>query len=252
MNSEFTYPDYFARFYDVIYDHIRNEADHDYFMKHILAEKGPVLEVGVGTGRFFKEALDKGADIYGIDFSPAMIEVLKKKLPEHEQKRVEVMDICKLKSDRKYHLIVAPFRVFMHLLTLEQQLLALKNIFDHLSPGGMFIFDLFVPNLKMLANGVDNMNDFSGEYEPGKKLQRFTSMYADPVNQMSYVTFRFVWEEGGKEHSKVWNTHFRFFFRYELELILSKTKFPHYKIFGDFEEHELTKDSKEFVVVCNK
>lgn len=252
MSSEFTYPDYFARFYDVIYDHIRNEADHDYFMKHILAEKGPVLEVGVGTGRFFKEALDKGADIYGIDFSPAMIEVLKKKLPEQEHFRVEVKDICEMKSKRKYSLIVAPFRVFMHILTLKQQLAALSNIYDHLLPGGKFIFDLFIPNLKMLADGVDNMNDFNGEYEPGKKLQRFTSMYADPVNQMSYVTFRFVWQEEGKEHSKSWNTHFRFFFRYELELILSKSKFTKYKIYGDFGGNELTKDSKEFVVVCVK
>jgi hypothetical protein len=69
---------------------------------------------------------------------------------------------------------------------------------------------------------------------------------------MSYVTFRFVWQEGGKEHSKSWNTHFRFFFRYELELILWKSKFTNYKIYGDFEGHELCKDSKEFVVVCSK
>jgi len=63
MSSAFQYPDVFARFYDVIYDQIRSETDHDYFLKKILAAKGPVLEVGVGTGRFFIEALSKGADI---------------------------------------------------------------------------------------------------------------------------------------------------------------------------------------------
>jgi SAM-dependent methyltransferase len=252
MSSDYTYPEFFARFYDVIYDHIRNETDHDYFMNKILSAKGPVLEVGVGTGRFFKEALDKGADIYGIDFSPAMIEVLKNKLPLQEHFRVEVKDICEMKSKRKYKLIVAPFRVFMHLLTLENQLKALDNIYDHLTPGGTFIFDLFVPNLKMIAEGVENMNDFTGEYEPGKKLQRFTTMHADPVNQISHVTFRFVWQEDGKEHTQTWNTDLRFFFRYELQHLLALSKFTDYKLYGDFPEHELTKDSKEFLVVCGR
>jgi len=47
------YPRVFARFYDVIYDRMRSASDHDYLMKKIMASKGPVLEVGVGTGRFF-------------------------------------------------------------------------------------------------------------------------------------------------------------------------------------------------------
>jgi SAM-dependent methyltransferase len=252
MNPKHQYPEFFARFYDVIYDHIRNEADHDFFLNKILAEKGPVLEVGVGTGRIFKEALDKGADIYGIDFSPAMIDVLKSKLTEKDHYRVSVQDVCELKSNLKYSLVIAPFRVFMHLLTVNQQLKALSNIHDHLLAGGTFIFDLFVPNLKMLAEGVEYMNDFSGEYQPGKKLQRYTTMHADPVNQISYVTFRFVWQEGDTENSRSWNTELRFFLRYELEHLLFRSKFNDYHIYGDFAGNELTRESKEFVVVCKR
>jgi len=252
MSSGYEYPEVFARFYDVIYDQIRSETDHDYFLKKILAAKGPVLEVGVGTGRFFIEALSKGADIYGIDISPSMIDVLKRKLPKKEHHRVSMQDVCKLKSDKKYNLIIAPFRVFMHLLTVEKQLQALEKVYTHLNPGGTFIFDLFVPNLAMLAEGVYNMNDFDGEYEPGKKLQRFTSMTADPVNQISLVTFTFVWQEGDEGISHTWNTELRFFFRYELEHLLYRSEFKDYYIYGDFSGHGLTKDSKEFVVVCKR
>ncbi len=252
MNPKHQYPEFFARFYDVIYDHIRNEADHDFFLNKILAAKGPVLEVGVGTGRFFIEALQKGADIHGIDFSPAMIDVLKQKLTEKEHYRVSMQDVCQFISTIKFDLIIAPFRVFMHLMTVEQQLAALENVYNHLNPGGTFIFDLFVPNFKMISEGVENMNDFSGEYEPGKKIQRFTTMHADPVNQMSYVTFRFVWQEGGKEHTRSWTTDFRLFFRYELEHLLFRSKFNESHIYGDFAGNELTKDSKEFVVICRR
>jgi ubiquinone/menaquinone biosynthesis C-methylase UbiE len=252
MSASFEYPEYFARFYDVIYKHLRNEVDHDYFLGKILTAKGPVLEVGVGTGRFFIEALNKGADIYGIDISQAMIDVLKRKLPVQEHYRISTQDVCKLQSDKKYNLIIAPFRVFMHLLTVEQQLKALATVYEHLNPSGTFIFDLFVPNLQMLAEGINNVQDFDGEYEPGMTLQRFTSMTVDPVNQISHVTFSFIWKEGKEGFNYTWNTELRLFFRFELEHLLYRSKFKDYHIYGDFSGHELTEDSKEFVIICKR
>ena len=100
----------------------------------------------------------------------------------------------------------------MHLLSIEDQLNALNAVHAHLKPGGRFIFDLFVPDLKMLYEGLDQKKDFEGEYESGKKLIRYSSMQADPVNQISHVTFKLVWDEEGKEVSKEWKTDLRFFF----------------------------------------
>lgn len=245
------YPDFFARFYDVIYEKVRSSADHDYFMTKILDSRGPVLEVGVGTGRFFLEALERGADIYGVDISPAMIDVLRSKLPSKDHNRVCVSDVCDLKIDKQYSLIVAPFRVFMHFLTMEEQLNALHVMKQLLLPGGTLIFDLFVPNLKMLQEGLDNHPDFEGEYEAGKVLKRYTSMKADLVNQISKVTFRLEWEEQGKLESHSWITELRFFFRHELELLLRQSAFQQFEIYGDFNESPLTSSSKEFVVICN-
>ena len=96
MRDSSKYPDFFARFYDVIYQQIRDKEDHTYFMDQILAVGGPVLEVGVGTGRFFSEALDKGVDIYGIDISPSMLKVLYTKIPQKDHVRLSVCDVCEL------------------------------------------------------------------------------------------------------------------------------------------------------------
>ena len=60
MKANVGYPENFARFYDTIYTHLRT-VDHDYFLRTILSTKGPVLEIGVGTGRFFIDALHGGA-----------------------------------------------------------------------------------------------------------------------------------------------------------------------------------------------
>lgn len=252
MSQDAEYPDFFARFYDVIYQHVRSDADSEYFLKKIIETKGPVLEVGAGTGRFFIEALEKGADIYGIDISLSMIEILKKKLPTNEHHRVAVQNLCTLDLQKSFDLIIAPFRVFMHLTTVDEQFKALDAVYDHLNPGGTFIFDLFVPNLKMLVEGLNNVKDFDGEYEPGKKLMRYSSMHADTINQISYVTFKFVWDENGQEMSNEWNTELRYFFRFELEHLINQSNLKLEAIFGDFAENDLNKNSKEFIVVCKK
>ena len=127
MKNSLDYPAFFARFYDTIYDHVRDATDHQYYMNKIKNAKGPVLEIGTGTGRFFIDALNNGADIYGIDISPEMIKILENKLPEKELHRVQVQDICTFKLEQRFDLIIAPFRVFMHLLSVEEQLKALER-----------------------------------------------------------------------------------------------------------------------------
>ncbi|HJX72221.1 MAG TPA: class I SAM-dependent methyltransferase, partial [Bacteroidales bacterium] len=114
MKKTFEYPDYFARFYDVIYHQLRSQVDYHYFLNKIMSVRGRILEIGVGTGRFFAEALRSGADIYGIDVSKSMIEILKNKLDASDHYRIHTGDACTMKLNQKFRLIVAPFRVFSH------------------------------------------------------------------------------------------------------------------------------------------
>ncbi|GEM_PF-3908374 len=74
------YPEFIARFYDLIYQHVRNGTDNEFFLSKACHSRGKVLEIGVGTGRLFLNALNRGVDIYGIDISPAMINVLHGKM----------------------------------------------------------------------------------------------------------------------------------------------------------------------------
>jgi predicted TPR repeat methyltransferase len=124
------------------------------------------LEVGVGTGRIFRRALAAGADIYGLDNSPSMLKYLKKYLPTHEYHRLSQQSAVDFSYDRRFDLIIAPFRVFSHLVKVEDQLLALRNIKKHLSEKGLLIFDLYVPDPKILAEGISEIMDFSGDYAP--------------------------------------------------------------------------------------
>ncbi len=246
------YPEFFARFYDTIYHHARDGVDISFYLDRIRETKGRVLETGVGTGRLFTEALQNGADIYGIDISPSMIGICKKKLSTREQERISLQNIIDFRSDRKFSLIIAPFRVFMHLTDKADQIKALNNVYHHLIHGGKFIFDLFIPDLAQLLNGINNMVDFEDEYEPGLTVKRTVSTKPDLINQLINITFTLEWNEPGSFRKEEWNTCLRYFFRFELEHLIERSEFKNYRIEGDFHGNKPDNASKEYVITCLK
>ncbi|HOB83556.1 MAG TPA: class I SAM-dependent methyltransferase [Bacteroidales bacterium] len=246
------YPETFARFYDLIYHQMRDHVDLDFFLDEIDRTRGRILEVGSGTGRLFTNALLHGADIFGIDISESMLKVLKSKIKPDDYYRVSNQNILDFRFDFKFDLIIAPFRVIMHVDKKEEQLRALNNVYNHLNNNGKLIFDTFIPDLGQLINGLKDVVDFEGEYEKGRKVRRIVSTKPDLINQIINVNFRMEWDENGTLKTKEWKIPMRYFFRYELEHLVERSDFGKYKIIGDYQGNELNNNSKEFIVICTK
>lgn len=252
MGSEF-YNETLTRFYDTVYQSMPNlKAGLEFYLDEIKNTKGSVLEAGVGTGRIFAPALAAKADIYGIDLSENMLNNLKSKIPGTEHYRVSQGDIRNFSLDKKFKLIISPFRVFQHLLTIDDQLSALSTLYNHLEPGGRLIFDVFDPDLKRITHPVENVMEFDGEYKPGRKLQRFFSVSYDNASQIMNLSFRFVWDENGTEKTDTFSTPLRYYYRFELENLIGRSKFTLEKIYGSFNKAELGDKTNEFIIVCRK
>ncbi|MFH1214641.1 MAG: class I SAM-dependent methyltransferase [Candidatus Neomarinimicrobiota bacterium] len=247
-----SYPDYVARFYDLVYAEVRDAVDVNFYLNKIRRTPGPVLEVGVGTGRIFRRALAKGADMYGFDISKSMLKYLMKKIPPGEHHRLSERSVTDFKFDRRFDLIIAPFRVFSHLLKVEDQISALRNIRSHLSERGIFIFDLYVPNPKIIADGIPEQLDFTGEYAPGRNIQRYVSAHSNIVEQITYGKMKFVWDTKSGQIARVWNFTMRYFFRYELEHLIELSGLKLVTVLGDFKGHRLNKNSTEFILICSR
>ena len=252
MKNTHKYPEFIARFYDVIYDRIRSDTDYDYYMKKILNCKGPILEIGVGTGRFFVEARKRGADIYGVDISDEMTKILTGKLDKNDHFRIKVQDMVKLDLEKNFELIIAPFRVFSHMITTREQINMLNRVNDHLLPGGNFIFDLFIPDPQIMKQGINSVVDFEGEYEKGRKLKRIVSAKANLINQVNKVEMKIIWDENGVEKSEKWNFTMRYFFYHELKHLIARSDLELVNIYGDYYENKPGEKSKDFIVVCKQ
>jgi len=245
-----TYPEALARFYDIIYARVRDAVDKRYYVDKLTSRRGPSLEVGVGTGRIFLEALRQGADVYGLDSSPTMISVLRGKLEAQHHHRVRECDLVTMSLRKRFDLIIAPFRVLSHIIGIDDQIRALNAVHDHLNPGGTFIFDIFVPDLKMLREGLPPTVDFDGEYAPGRHLKRVTSAVSDLITQITSVTMTLSWDDEAGPSTAEWLFPMRFFFRYELEHLIARSKLRLQAMYGDFNESPLDSTSREFLVHC--
>jgi len=246
------YPPVMAKFYDLIYDQVRSHVDHDFYLQRIMETRGPVLEVGSGTGRLLKDALARKADIYGIDISESMLKILKSKIPVEEHYRISCQSITDFVFEKKFKMILAPFRVFMHLTEIPEQTAALNHIAQYLENDGLFIFDVFVPNIRFLNEGTVQFSDFDGEYEPGKRMKRFIQSDYDVLNQRINLEMKFRWEENDQWLEDTWRSQMRFFWRYELELLIAASGLSLVTIYGDFQKGALDYSSQDFIVVCKR
>jgi SAM-dependent methyltransferase len=134
----------FAIYYDMIYgDDVYKEipGEIDFYLKEARKAKGPVLEVGCGTGRILLPLMSAGIPISGIDISSEMLQILKLKAGFFKGKpQVKKADMTALKSKEKYNLIIIPLNSIHHITNKNQQLQTFKNFFHALKPKGKLIF----------------------------------------------------------------------------------------------------------------
>lgn len=247
------YPPVVARFYDTVYAQVRDGTDNAFYLDRMAGAGGPVLEVGCGTGRLLVEARRRGIDAWGIDVSPSMVECCRAKLAPEDRSRVALADATRLEHDRRFALVCAPFRVLSHLHEPTDQLRLLDAVHGVLAPGGVFLFDLYVPSLKLLLEGLPETTDFDGEHAPGRRLRRsVSSLPADLSRQTSRVLMRLLWDEADGEHRTEWELEMRFYFRFELEHLVARSRLHLEAIHGDFAAGPLTPESRDYVVSCRR
>lgn len=130
--------DLYDRFYDDLLD---TDAAVDRLAA--LAGEGPVLELGVGTGRLALPLAARGLDVHGVDASEGMLAALRAR-PGGERIGTTVGDVASVRLDGRFALVVAAFNVMFALGSQDAQVEVFRNAASHLLPGGLFVVEAFV------------------------------------------------------------------------------------------------------------
>lgn len=165
-----TYGESFADVYD---DWYADVSDIDATVATIarLAGDGPVLELGVGTGRLAIPLAAAGVRVVGVDASPSMLRLLADK-PGADAVTVVLADMAHLAegpgaeeiaSVGPYTVAFAAFNTFFNLATPDDQRRCLEGVFDLLAPGGVLVIEGFVPPEDGMTDGGVSVRDITAD-----------------------------------------------------------------------------------------
>jgi SAM-dependent methyltransferase len=176
-----TYGERVADVYDEWYRMPVDEAAECDFLAD-LAGSGPVLELGIGTGRAAIPLAARGIEVHGIDSSPAMLERLRAK-PGGEAIRTSVGNMADVDLEGEFALVFITFNTFFMLTTQADQVRCIRNIAAHLAPRGRFVLHAFVPDTSRIERGQD-----LSVREVGLDRVRLDATIYDAVNQRLATT----------------------------------------------------------------
>jgi SAM-dependent methyltransferase len=159
-----------------------------------LAGDGPVLELGIGTGRIALPLAARGVSVHGIDLSPDMVAQLRAK-PGGEDIPVTIGDFATARAGEAFSLAYLVFNTINNLTTQDAQVACFENVAAQLEPGGCFVVEAGVPG----ANGlrVFALSDtHAGIDEYDAATQRLVSHHFSLVDgrwELRSIPFRSVW-----------------------------------------------------------
>lgn len=135
-----------APFYDLLMSNVPYGMWKEYFkllLVHWDATPARLLDVCCGTGTVAEMLAEEGADVTGFDLSAAMIEEARRKaVARNLEIDYFVADATAFSIERKFECAYSFFDSLNYITTLEGFRAAIQQVYKHLEPNGLFIFDL--------------------------------------------------------------------------------------------------------------
>lgn len=201
------------------------------------AGRGRVLELGIGTGRIALPLAQRGLPVHGIELSEAMVARLRRK-PGGADLGVTIGDFTTTTVDGSFSLAYLVYNTIMNLTTQAAQVACFRNVAALLEPGGRFVIEVMIPELRRLPPG-ETFHVFDGQQD------RWGIDEYDIANQ-GLISHHFEVVDGTIERSSV---PFRFVWPAELDLMAQLAGMTLRERWGGWRREPFTSDSRQHVSV---
>jgi SAM-dependent methyltransferase len=204
------------------------------------SESGSALEFGIGTGRIALPLSERGVLVHGIDLSAAMVARLRAKLAADRVTAI-IGDFATATAGRPFRLVYLVYNTINNLVSQEGQVECFRNAAAHLEPGGHFVIEVGVPDLRRLP--------------PGQTVVPFTvrpgRLGFDEYDLVSQgMVSHHYWEKEGQWQSL--SVPFRYVWPAELDLMARLAGLRLRERWADWDRAPFTGDSGKHVSVWQK
>lgn len=206
-----------------------------------LAGDGAALEFAIGTGRVALPLASRGVRVSGIELSPDMVAQLRAK-PGGDMIPVTMGDMTSTRVEGTFSLVYLVYNTIGNVETQDRQVACFLNAAAHLEPGGAFVIEVVVPDLRRLVPGHDAV---VFAHAPGYVGY---DRYDDLVAQHA-VSHHFVADGSGVRE---FHTPFRYVWPPELDLMARLAGLHLTERWADWNRSPFTGDSTSHVSVWRK
>lgn len=203
-----------------------------------LAASGPALEFAIGTGRVAIPLAERGVPVTGIELSQPMIDRLRAKA---DDSAIPVIagDMATARAPGQYALVYLVFNAISVLLTQAEQVACFRNAARHLTPGGRFVIELWVPELRKLPPGQQAV---VWQADVG-----YIGLDTYDVPRQHVVSHHFRFDDGGQ--ARLFRSPHRYIWPAELDLMAQLAGFELETRHADWPGTEFTAESRSHVSV---
>ena len=205
-----------------------------------LAGRGRALELGIGTGRIAVPLAERGVSVHGIDLSNAMVARLREK-PGAQDIEVTIGDFSTTRVEGSFSLAYLVFNTIGNLTTQEAQVACFRNVAAHLEPGGCFVIEVGVPELRRLPPGETGHAFHVGEES--------WSIDEYEVATQGLTSHHFRIREGRVEY---FSLPFRYVWPAELDLMAQLAGMTLHERWAGWSREPFTSESRAHVSVWEK
>jgi SAM-dependent methyltransferase len=230
-----------AALYDLSYGDYLDDVD--FYENLARAVDGPVLELGVGTGRVAVPLAQSGYDVCGLDASPAMLDQARRRLAGLRTKgKLDLVagDMTSFDLGRRFGLVLVAANTFQHLLTTKDQKACLDCVARHLQPGGIFAMSIRSP-ASVSWDEADGwapllLHWTRTDPDTGETVMKFCAEQPEPARMVRRLTY--VYDRVGLDGSvrrSVFPTELRYSSQAECELLLQQAGLRVTHVYGDYD-----------------
>jgi SAM-dependent methyltransferase len=203
-----------------------------------LAGGGQALEFAIGTGRVAVPLAQQGVPVTGIELSRPMADRLRTKVDETTIP-VVIGDMATAFAPGSYTLVYLVFNTISNLLTQAEQVACFRNAARHLTAGGRFVIELWVPELRALPAGREATVWYS---EPG-----YIGLDTYDVLNQHVVSHHFRFSDG--REAELFRSPHRYIWPAELDLMAELAGFELESRHADWDGSDFTAESRSHVSV---
>jgi SAM-dependent methyltransferase len=205
-----------------------------------LSSGGAALELGIGTGRIALPLSERGVPVHGIDLSPDMVAQLQSK-PGADAIGVTLGDFATTRVDEEFRLAYLVYNTITNLTSQDEQVGCFCNVAAHLEPGGCFVIEVGVPQIRRLPPG-----DTVRAFHVSPHHLGFDEL---DVARQSGVSHHH-WIADGR--AETFSMPFRYVWPAELDLMARIAGLRLRERWGDWNREPFTSDSTSHVSVWEK